>query len=75
MRVALPNINYKGPHRVTTKKRMTTLYRLYRQALIDKLSCVTDIALTADCWSSPRRTHLYALQRIIMIKNLDTYLK
>ncbi|CAF3247372.1 unnamed protein product, partial [Rotaria sp. Silwood2] len=36
---------------------MAILYRSYRKALIDELSSVSDLALTADAWSSPCRVH------------------
>lgn len=40
---------------------MTTLYGAYRKALIAELSSVNDIALTADCWVSPRRMHFLCI--------------
>ncbi|CAF4309132.1 unnamed protein product [Rotaria sp. Silwood2] len=36
---------------------MAILYRSYRKALIDELSSVSDLVLTADAWSSPCRVH------------------
>ncbi|CAF4573800.1 unnamed protein product [Rotaria sp. Silwood2] len=59
--VVLPDTNYKGPHRTTIRKRMAALYRLCRKALIDELSSVSDIALTVDSWSSPRRVHFVCI--------------
>jgi len=61
LELVLPNTNYKGPHRTTVRKRMATLYGLYRQALITEFSSVTDIALTADSWTSSRRMHFICL--------------
>lgn len=61
LKVILPDTNYKGPHRTTVKKRMATLYKSYRQVLIDELSSVSDIALTTDCWSSPSRVHFICI--------------
>ena len=61
LQVALPNTNYKGSHRTTIRKRMTALYRTYRKALITELSSDSDIALTADCWTSSRRTHFVCI--------------
>jgi hypothetical protein len=57
LQVVLPGTNYKGPHRTTVRERMTNLYGLYRKALIEELSSVSDIALTTDSWASPRRAH------------------
>lgn len=61
LQIVLPNMNYKGPHRTTVKKRMGDLYRAYRKALVDELSSVSDIALTADSWTSPRRVHFVCI--------------
>jgi hypothetical protein len=61
LQVVLPNTNYKGPHRTTIRKRMATLYYVYRKALIAELSSVSDIALTADCWTSHRRMHFVCI--------------
>lgn len=61
LQVVLPNTNCKGPHRTTIRKRMATLYCVYRKALIAELSSVSDIALTADCWTSSRRTHFVCI--------------
>ncbi|CAF3321825.1 unnamed protein product [Rotaria sp. Silwood2] len=61
LQVVLPDTNYKGPHRTTIRKRMAALYRLCRKALIDELSSVSDIALTVDSWSSPRRVHFVCI--------------
>ncbi|CAF4967963.1 unnamed protein product, partial [Rotaria sp. Silwood1] len=61
LQVVLPDMNYKGPHRTTIRQRMAALYGSYRTALIDELSSVSDIALTADTWSSPRRIHFVCI--------------
>ena len=61
LQVAFSNSNYKGPHRTTIKKRMASLYRSYRKALIEEFSTVDDIALTADSWASPRRVHFICI--------------
>jgi hypothetical protein len=61
LQVVLPDSNYKGPHRATVRKHLATLYSSYRKALIDELSTVSDIALTADSWSSPRRIHFVCI--------------
>ncbi|CAF3936033.1 unnamed protein product [Rotaria sp. Silwood2] len=61
LQVVLSDTNYKAPHRTTIRKRMAILYRSYRKALIDELSSVSDLALTADSWSSPCRVHFVCI--------------
>ncbi|CAF1197510.1 unnamed protein product [Rotaria magnacalcarata] len=61
LQVVLPDTNYKDPHRITVKKRMEALYSFYRKVLIEEFSSLSDIALTADSWSSPCRAHFICI--------------
>ncbi|CAF2008022.1 unnamed protein product [Rotaria magnacalcarata] len=67
LQVVLPDTNYKDPHRITVKKRMEALYSFYSKVLIEEFSSLSDIALTADSWSSPCRAHfiLISFRRFI----------
>ncbi|CAM4849384.1 unnamed protein product, partial [Rotaria magnacalcarata] len=58
LQVILPGTNYKGPHRVTIKKRLVNLYSSYRRKLIEEFSTINHIGLTVDAWTSPSRAHL-----------------
>lgn len=61
LNIAFPGVNYKAPHRSTVKKHIANLYRSYRNKLREQLAGVTDIALTADSWTSSRRTHFICI--------------
>ncbi|CAF1314434.1 unnamed protein product [Didymodactylos carnosus] len=57
--IAVPG--YKGVHRKTVHKRLSTLYSEYRHELREVLSKVSDIALTSDVWKNNARTHFICL--------------
>lgn len=61
LQLVLPGTNYKGPHRLTIRKRLTVLYRSHRSKLIEELSMIKHISLTVDAWTSPRRAHFICI--------------
>ncbi|CAF4269871.1 unnamed protein product, partial [Rotaria magnacalcarata] len=61
LQVILPGTNYKGPHRVTVKKRLVNLYSSYRRKLIEEFSTINHIGLTVDAWTSPSRAHFICI--------------
>ena len=57
--LAIPG--YRGPDRRTVVKRLKSVYKERRSTILNDLSLVSDVSLSADIWKNIRRDHFLCL--------------